>query len=449
MAPGGTAGRMEWHETVRSDTSRHATRALLIRWPQVRILPGAPQNTRSCGVFEDSARGPRRVWGPGVLLVCSAVQGPYRAAPTSGALYPPVTRRPCPGHGPVRHQRPYSRPIPRPCNPVAPSDRTRPFQPGPLTLLGFTRHNLPHGQGEADMRQGVVLNDRYRLDSRLGHGGMGQVWCALDLTLDRFVAIKLVLDHESEELEHRLRREGRAAARLDHPSIAKVFDIGRHDEHVYLVLELLQGEDLGRILTGRTRGLDLGSVLDIGAQVAEGLSAAHRAGVIHRDIKPANLFRTSDGRVKICDFGIAWLDNATHGLTRGALGSLPYMAPERFDSRPVGTRTDLYALGCTLYELLTLEPPFTGDMPAVIHGHVNRPPRPLSAQRKDAPEQLDHLLHELLAKDPSERPRNALEVAERLRGIPFDAGKRSSKCIGIDLGTTNSCVAVLEGGEPT
>lgn len=163
------------------------------------------------------------------------------------------------------------------------------------------------------MRQGVTLNGRYRLDSRLGHGGMGQVWRALDLALDRFVAVKLVLDHAPEELEHRLRREGRAAARLDHPSIARVFDIGRHGEHVYLVLELLEGEDPGRVLADRTRGLDLGSVLDIGAQVAEGLAAAHRTGVIHRDVKPANPFRTSDGRVRICDFGIAWLDDATHG----------------------------------------------------------------------------------------------------------------------------------------
>ncbi|PSK86930.1 chaperone protein DnaK [Murinocardiopsis flavida] len=299
------------------------------------------------------------------------------------------------------------------------------------------------------MRQGVVLNGRYRLDFRLGHGGMGQVWRALDLVLDRFVAVKLVLDDDPENLEPRLRREGRAAARLDHPSIATVFDFGSHNGHVYLVLELLEGEDLGRRLTFRTRGLGVASVVNIGVQVAEGLAAAHRVGVVHRDIKPANIVELPDGRVKICDFGIAWLENATHGLTRGLIGSLPYMAPERFGPRPVDSRIDLYALGCTLYELLALRPPFTGEVPAIIHGHLTGSPPPLSSVRDDVPEQLELVLLGLLAKDPDERPQDARRVAERLRRVQDGVRERSSRPVGIDLGTTNSCVAVLEGGEPT
>uniref|UniRef100_UPI00036D0344 serine/threonine-protein kinase n=1 Tax=Nocardiopsis potens TaxID=1246458 RepID=UPI00036D0344 len=305
------------------------------------------------------------------------------------------------------------------------------------------------------MRQGTVLNGRYRLEAGLGRGGMGQVWRALDLPLDRFVAVKLVLEESSAEIGARLRREGRAAARLDHPSIAKVFDTGEDDGHAYLVLELLEGEDLERVLTRRIQGLDVDSVLDIGVQAAEGLAAAHDAGVVHRDVKPSNIFRTTGGRVKICDFGIAWMDGATRGLTRGPVGSLPYMAPEQFDSQPVEARTDLYGLGCTLYALLTLKPPFTGGMPAVINGHLNKSPVPPSSNRGDIPEGLERAVLDLLAKNPDDRP-DGRELAERLRRTRIGRGRpragkkrRSSRAVGIDLGTTNSVVSVLEGGEPT
>jgi serine/threonine protein kinase len=189
------------------------------------------------------------------------------------------------------------------------------------------------------VKTGQRLAGRYEIQDLLGHGGMGEVWRARDLTLDRPVAVKtlssrLSVDELQESLP-RFQREGRAAARLNHPSIATIFDAGEHDGQLFMVLEFVDGEDLRRVLARQPAGLPVGQVLDIGAQVAEGLTVAHEAGVVHRDAKPANIMLLSRGRVKVCDFGIARLEGMTSVLsvTGTVVGTMDYMPRSRCSAR--------------------------------------------------------------------------------------------------------------------
>ncbi|MGC4952964.1 protein kinase domain-containing protein [Actinomadura citrea] len=262
----------------------------------------------------------------------------------------------------------------------------------------------------------AVLVGRYRLDKRLGGGGMGEVWRGFDQVLGRRVAVKLIhaeLRNDAGmagQALSRFRREATAAAGLNHRNITTVHDFGEHayadrDGRIrlfpFLVLEFLEGSDLGSLLEQAPAGLPVDEVLDWGVQTCEGLAVAHRAGVVHRDIKPANLMLLPDGTVKICDFGIARLPDATAGLTGcGApMGTRGYMAPEQERGRSVDSRADLYALGMTLYRL------FTGS---------DGPPR---AHRAGNGADLDDLMAALLAETPEQRPASAEEVAERLRAI--------------------------------
>ncbi|MFI0405647.1 WD40 repeat domain-containing serine/threonine protein kinase [Actinomadura sp. 3N508] len=273
------------------------------------------------------------------------------------------------------------------------------------------------------MEQGTVLAGRYRLDRRLGGGGMGEVWEGNDQVLRRRVAVKLVRadlrDHPqvAEQVMARFRREGEAAARLNHRNIATVHDFGEHrragDDQIvpFLVLEFLAGGDLGSLLAdARGQGLPIGQVLEYAVQACEGLAAVHAAGVVHRDIKPANLMLVADGTLKICDFGIARIDDATCGLTRvgAALGTPAYMAPEQRQGLTVDHRADLYALGATLYRLLT------GS------ARTSDPP---GAHRTGVPPALDALISALLADSPEHRPESAAAVVDRLHAISRHADR--------------------------
>ncbi|MFC5750192.1 serine/threonine-protein kinase, partial [Actinomadura rugatobispora] len=215
--------------------------------------------------------------------------------------------------------------------------------------------------------EGVVVAGRYRVVELLGEGAMGQVWRGEDLRLERAVAVKVLQPHLMhgslrEQALARFEREGRAAARLSHRNIAAVHDVGEHDGLSYLVLQFLHGRDLKSLLGDHPGGLPIEDVLEYGAQAAEGLAAAHAAGIVHRDVKPANLMLSGDGTVKVCDFGIARLHGATTGLTGDAsIGTLAYMAPEQIMGQPVDHRADLYALGATVFQLLTGRHVFTGD----------------------------------------------------------------------------------------
>lgn len=270
------------------------------------------------------------------------------------------------------------------------------------------------------MQAGEQIAGRYRLDTRLGRGGMGEVWRAFDVALGRPVAVKVLIEVDTEhESLQRFRREASIGARLQHPGITVVHDVGHHDGRLFLVMELLEGTDLAHLLARSPHGgLPLTEAVELGAQTAEALAAAHAGKVVHRDLKPANLFLQTDGRLKICDFGIAWTAEATEGLTVTGrpFGSPPYMSPEQWRGEHVTVRCDLYALGCVLHALLTGGPPFpAGENPwALMRRHLEDVPPPLRSVRADVPAGVEALVAELLAKDPAARP-DAVAVARRLR----------------------------------
>ncbi|MQY07629.1 serine/threonine-protein kinase [Actinomadura macrotermitis] len=277
------------------------------------------------------------------------------------------------------------------------------------------------------MQQGWELAGRYRLEAVLGRGGMGEVWRAVDLRLGgRPVAVKIlpVTAGAGTAGVARFRREAEIAASLNHPGITTVFDIDEHEQDghrlLFLVMELLEGRDLAQVLAAGD-ALPVEQVADLAAQLADALAAAHRRAVVHRDIKPANLFLLPDGKVKICDFGIARLADATKITATGSIAGTPvYMAPEQIQSGDVDQRTDLYSLGCVLYELLTGETWVdrgTGAG-AILYQHLEQTPKPPRSLRPEIPEHLDALVMDLLAKQPGDRPADAAAVSARLRPGP-------------------------------
>ncbi|MGP4011191.1 protein kinase domain-containing protein [Streptomyces sp. 4N124] len=262
----------------------------------------------------------------------------------------------------------------------------------------------------------MLMAGRYRLDESIGRGGMGEVWRAYDETLARPVAVKLLLPQDSDPTAtSRFRLEAQTAARIDHPNVVGVLDFGEYDNRLFLVMELVEGASLARALD-RSGALPADRVASIAAQAAAGLAAAHRQGIVHRDIKPANLLLDADGTLKIGDFGIArFLDDPGAALTATGqiVGTSLYLAPERALGQPAGPASDVYALGCVLYQLLTGRPPFQADTAvAILHQHLDAapvPPRELGIP--GLPPAFENYLLGLLAKDPEHRP-TAQQAAE-------------------------------------
>ncbi|MFE4637088.1 protein kinase [Streptomyces sp. NPDC056773] len=281
------------------------------------------------------------------------------------------------------------------------------------------------------MRAGEVLDARYELVRRLDVGGMGEVWEGVDRRIRRKVAIKLIREEADPalvpELVSRLGREATAAGRLAHPHIVAVYDYNSVEQDdvplVYIVMELVRGRSLAEELAQRLPTLP--QALAWAEQIALALESAHgpEAGVVHRDLKPGNVMVTYGGLVKLLDFGIARFleDNDTHHtkLTGARMVGTPaYMAPEQCDGRPVDGRTDLYALGCLLYTMLTGRPPFTLErgLLQVMYQQVHEVPPPPSAYLP-VPAPVDRLVMDLLAKDPADRPADAADVVDRLRTL--------------------------------
>lgn len=271
------------------------------------------------------------------------------------------------------------------------------------------------------MDAGTVLAGRYRLAERLGYGSMGEVWRAQDTRLfDRDVAVKMMLTPDPDQVElTRFTREAGVAARLAHPGITVVHDIGHHDGRVFIVMELLRGEDLGALLSRSAQGLPPAQVVSFAVQVASALATAHAAGVIHRDLKPANLFVTAGDRVKICDFGLARVESTRVLTLRGEMiGTPSYMAPELWHGQPATVSTDLYALGAIMWQMLTGRLAFPGpSMAALLHQHLNDVPAAPGATAPGLPPDLDELVLSLLAKDPGDRPPSAALVLDELTRI--------------------------------
>jgi tRNA A-37 threonylcarbamoyl transferase component Bud32 len=265
---------------------------------------------------------------------------------------------------------------------------------------------------------GSELAGRYVLQERLGQGAVGEVWRARDGVLSRSVAIKVVREKIDDPELARFQREARLAASLQHPGITVVHDIGEQDGQPFIVMELLDGADLAARLEQAKTGLPVNEAISLAIQAADALQAAHAGQVIHRDLKPANLFVLSTGQLKVCDFGIAVAADAADSMAIGSyiLGTPAYMSPEQCDGEPADQRSDLYALGCVLYALLTGHPPFPVGPPLTIMAqHRKMAPASVRAARPEVPPALDRLVMSLLAKDPQERPATAGDVASTLR----------------------------------
>ncbi|WP_433355052.1 protein kinase domain-containing protein [Microtetraspora malaysiensis] len=265
-----------------------------------------------------------------------------------------------------------------------------------------------------------VLGDRYRLDAPIGRGGMAEVWRGHDLVRDLPVAVKVFAAEGSDpSMRARFAQEARTAARVVHPNVVSVYDVGEHEGRPFLVMELLSGRSLAEELAARGP-LGVDEVRRLVGQVAVALDAAHRAGVVHRDIKPANLHLTDGGQVKVVDFGIARLaDEAAGRLTAVGMivGTAAYMSPEQIMGRPGDAASDMYALGCVCYELLCGHPPFAGSSAELVFQHIQQPPPPPRRFRPELPADLEALVLALLEKEPSARP-TAGEVITRTRSTP-------------------------------
>ncbi|MFE3431858.1 serine/threonine-protein kinase [Streptomyces sp. NPDC059171] len=247
---------------------------------------------------------------------------------------------------------------------------------------------------------------------------MGEVWRATDEVLGRPVAVKLLLgDQADASSTARFRLEAQTAARLSHPHLVAVFDFGAWEDRFFLVMELVEGQSLGDLLASQER-VHPELVARIAGQAAAGLAAAHRQGIVHRDIKPGNLMLDTDGSVKIGDFGIAqFVDDPSTALTTAGhiVGTSLYLAPERALGRTADSASDMYSLGCVVYQLLLGQPPFRSDTAtATLYQHVDTPPVPLRERGVEISPAFDSYLLGLLAKQPEGRP-TAQQVSDWFR----------------------------------
>jgi serine/threonine protein kinase len=257
----------------------------------------------------------------------------------------------------------------------------------------------------------------YTLLEPIGHGGMAVVYRARQESLDRTVAVKVLSDNlaASTEFMERFRREARTAANLRHPNVITVHDFGQDERGVpYLVLEYIEGPTLADLMDA---GLDDSRVPGLLDQIAAGLDYAHARGVIHRDIKPGNVLITEDGRAVLADFGLAWLLEGAHlTLTGGVIGTPEYMSPEQAAGEPIDHRSDVYALGVVLYEMLVGERPFVAETPiGVLLKHLQDPAPPLLDARPDLPPAVGQVVDRSLLKDPAQRYASAGELARAFR----------------------------------
>ncbi|WP_258131291.1 MULTISPECIES: protein kinase [unclassified Microbacterium] len=265
--------------------------------------------------------------------------------------------------------------------------------------------------------QGVSFGGRYELQSRIAIGGMGEVWEATDHVIGRTVAIKILKDEYMGDpgFLERFRAEARHAALVNHEGIASVFDYGEENGSAYLVMELVPGEALSTVLE-REGALSADKTLDIVAQTASALQAAHAAGLVHRDIKPGNLLITPDGRVKITDFGIARIaDQVPLTATGQVMGTVQYLSPEQASGHPASPATDTYSLGIVAYECLAGKRPFTGESQvAIAMAQINEQAPPLPPT---VPIPVQNLVMAMIAKKPSDRPSSSATVARAAQAL--------------------------------
>ncbi|WP_194408781.1 Stk1 family PASTA domain-containing Ser/Thr kinase [Microbacterium cremeum] len=277
---------------------------------------------------------------------------------------------------------------------------------------------------QTDPLIGRLVDGRYRVRARIARGGMATVYVATDLRLERRVALKVMHGHLSDDtvFQSRFIQEARAAARLADPHVVNVFDQGQDGDMAYLVMEYLPGITLRELLREQRR-LTVPQAISILDAVLSGLAAAHKAGIVHRDVKPENVLLAEDGRIKIGDFGLARATTANTASGAQLLGTIAYLAPELVTRGTADARSDIYALGIMLYEMLTGEQPYKGEQPMQIafQHATDSVPRP-SVKNPGVPEPLDELVLWATERSPDERPTDAREMLERLREIERELG---------------------------
>lgn len=278
---------------------------------------------------------------------------------------------------------------------------------------------------------GKMLNNRYKIIKKLGKGGMAIVYEAEDVILDRKVAIKMLRPEyvSDEEFIKKFQHEAKSVARISHPNVVSIFDIGQDGDYHYLVMEDIEGENLKNIIQKRGK-LPLIEALDITNQICAALNIAHENDIIHCDIKPHNILITPDKQVKVTDFGIARAvtSSTTTTMTDTIMGSANYFSPEQARGGKIKTHSDLYSVGIVLYEMITGKVPFQGDSPiSVALKHIKEKPRKPSKINSEIPEKLDKIIMKALAKKPEKRFQKASTMREVLTSVLQDLRRKEKK----------------------
>ena len=284
----------------------------------------------------------------------------------------------------------------------------------------MTSYTLGVSSGVTESLLGRVVDGRYRVQSHIADGGMASVYLALDTRLDRDVALKVLRRDlaQDEAFASRFRREARSAARLSHPNVVSVFDQGDDDGHMFLAMEYVPGQTLREVMKAEGP-LTPRAALDLMTPVLQALGAAHRAGIIHRDVKPENIIlREDDGTVKVADFGLARAvsNQTSYSQTGVLLGTVAYLSPEQVERGIADARSDVYAAGLILFEMLTGTKAFVGDTPIHIayqhvHGSIPAP----SSRVPTVPAELDALVALATSRDPDQRPADAGDFLAEVR----------------------------------
>ncbi len=266
---------------------------------------------------------------------------------------------------------------------------------------------------------GTLFDGRYRIERKLGAGGMADVYLAEDQELGRRVAIKILNGRHAndDQFIERFRREAKNAAALNHPNIVSIYDRGNAEDTYYIAMEFLDGRTLKELIIGRGAA-PINVAIEYARQILSALRFAHRHGIVHRDIKPHNVLVDGEGRVKVTDFGIARAGTSQMTEAGSIVGTAQYLSPEQAKGGEVDPRSDLYSLGIVLYELLTGKTPFDGETPVEIAmKHLSTMPKPPSKLRPDVPRELDMVVMRALAKNPDERYQSADEMEGDLERV--------------------------------
>jgi eukaryotic-like serine/threonine-protein kinase len=268
-----------------------------------------------------------------------------------------------------------------------------------------------------------VLAERYEIDTVLGEGGMARVFRGTDTVLDRTVAVKILASQfaQDDSSVARFRREAQSAAALNHPNVVSVFDTGSDDGVHWIVMEFVEGRTLKDVIA-EDGALEPNRALQIAREVALALASAHENGLVHRDVKPANIMITPSGETKVMDFGIARAvtsaGDPTLTKTGFVMGTAAYLSPEQAEGKPVDARSDIYSLGCVLYEMLAGRPPFEGSSPvAVASAHMSAEPEPISKVNPAVPREVEAVVARAMRKDPEERYQDARDMADDLARV--------------------------------